>query len=130
MSHWVKYENKTFENTNMKLLSKAMRTLGYGLDNTCKSIRNAWGESQCDCAITKNNKVLSLGFKKNDKNILELVGDFYGTGVDENTFLDKVAQQYQSERIQNVLKDNRWEIENVTKNKNNEIVINAYEFTF
>lgn len=128
MSHWVRYENKTFENTDISLLSKAMRNLGYGLNTKCKSIENSWGNSKVDCAITKNDKVISLGFKKNDKNILELVGDFFGTGVYEDTFLDKVAQQYQSERIQHVLKNNNWQIDNVSTNKDNEIVINASEF--
>lgn len=129
MSHWVKYENEVFENTDMRILSKAVRNLGYKLDTKCKHIQNSWGESAADAAITSDNRQLNLGFKKNNiTNILELVGDFFGSGIDEETFLDKIAQQYQSERIQEVLLNNNWNIENIQTNSNNEIVINAFEY--
>lgn len=129
MSHWVKYENEVFENTDMRILSKAVRNLGYKLDTKCKHIQNSWGESAVDAAITSDNRQLNLGFKKNNiTSILELVGDFFGSGIDEETFLDKIAQQYQSERIQEVLLNNNWNIENIQTNSNNEIVINAFEY--
>lgn len=129
MSHWVKYENEVFENTDMRILSKAVRNLGYKLDIKCKRIQNSWGESAVDAAITSDDRKLNLGFKKNNAtNILELVGDFFGSGLDEETFLDKIAQQYQSERIQETLLNNNWNIENIETNSNNEIVINAFEY--
>lgn len=131
MSHWVKYENKTFENTNIKILAKAVQNLGYKLDAKCKKIQNSWGDSVVDCALAKQDgTIMSLGFKKNNKNILELVGDFFATGIDEKTFLDCVAQQYQAERIKRMLEENRWTIENITTNNNDEIVINAFEYNY
>ncbi len=128
MSHWVKYTNDTFKNTDINLLEKALRTMSYGLDRNCKRISNAWGKEDVDFALTRHNEVISLGFRADKDNKLELVGDFYLTGLRQDTFLDKLAQYYQKERITKALEDNRWSIDNIETNQNDEIVINAYQY--
>lgn len=130
MSHWVKYTNNTFENTDINLLEKALRTMNYGLDRNCKHISNAWGQEDVNFALTdKSGKVMSLGFKMDKNKKLELVGDFYATGLRQDTFLDQLAQYYQKERITKALEDNRWSIDSIETNQNNEIVINAYQYS-
>ena len=130
MSHWVKYTNNAFENTDINLLEKAIRTMNYGINRQCKHIQNAWGNENVDFALTDNkDRIISLGFRADKNNTLELVGDFFATGLREDTFLNQLAQYYQKERITQALEDNRWSIDSIETNQNNEIVINAYQYT-
>lgn len=126
MSHWKTFKNDALTNTNTSLLGKALKELGVDLDTNIKSIRNTWGHEEVDMGFKINGNPIALGFKQvGDK--LELRGDFYGTGLREHDFMDKVSQLYTREDIVNKINtQTQYTIDSMTTNQNGEIEILAY----
>lgn len=118
MSHWKAFTNNTLKDTNMGYLEAALRTMGLGLDHSCKQISNAWGKEAVDMALTsdKNGKI-ALGFKLNAENVLELKGDFYCSGLNESTFINALSQKYQQIRITEAMETAGWNVEASTNAK-------------
>jgi hypothetical protein len=105
--------------------------MGLGLDEHTKSIRNTWGRSDVDAALTKNGQVLSLGFKftksASGAEAIELVGDFYSTGVNESTFMDNLSQIYQKHNIIEKCEDQGWIVDDVLTDKEGLIHVQAHQ---
>lgn len=126
MSHWKVFKNDALTNTNTGLLAKALKEMGVDLDTNIKSIRNTWGNEQVDMGFKVKGQAVALGFKEVG-NKLELRGDFYGTGLREVDFMDKVSQLYTKEDIINkVNTQSQYTIDSMTTNANGEIEILAY----
>lgn len=124
MSHWMRFQNNVLKDTNMDLLEKAVANLGLGLDHNTKTIRNSYGTDKVDMALTKDGRVISLGFKRNEEGVLELVGDQWGTGVNQKRILNQIAQQYNKENIvQKIKKTSQYSIADITTNSKKEIEI-------
>lgn len=124
MSHWKTYQNNVLKNTDLKMLQKAVENLGLGLDTSVKQITNAYGRDSVDMAFTKNGHVLSLGLKLNKNGVYELVGDQWGTGVDQAKLVNQIAQQYNKENIVSKLKKtSQYSIADITTNEKKEIEI-------
>lgn len=131
MSHWRKYQSEVLTNTKIDLLSKSLLEMGVTLDTSIKSIKNTWGQETVDMGFKVGGKAIALGLKESvvDGNKkLELTGDFYGTGLNEAQFIDKLSQIYQKENIINKLETSGWTVESVETNELGEIVVNAYEY--
>lgn len=132
MSHWVTYKNDILVDTNINYLRSALKEMDLEIDCKRQKIENTWGDSFVDYALIRNHEKLPLGFNssKNEdgKNVLELVGDFFGTGLREISFMDNLAKYYQKARISDILIKNNWSIESIENTKDDEIVINACEY--
>lgn len=106
MSHWKTYQNNVLKNTDIKIFSKALDNLGLKIDTSIKEVANSYGKNTVDLGLTKKGVPLSIGFKKVADGMLELRGDFWRSGLNEQTFMDQVAQQYNKEYITQKLRNN------------------------
>ena len=133
MSHWKKFSSNVLENTNHDLLKKSLKEMGVTVDESIKMIRNSWGNEKVDAGLIYNSKNLSLGFNFNNEKgteLIELSGDFYSTGLDEATFMDKVSQVYQKNDIVNKLTEARWSLDesSISKTTKGEITMEFVQY--
>lgn len=133
MSHWKKFESDVLSNTKRDLLGAALLEMGVELDNSIKSIRNTWGNETVDAGLKKDGRAIALGlnFKtgKNGTEKVELTGDFYGTGLSEQGFIDRLAQVYQKHNVIDKCEEQGWLIEDVKTLENGEIYVEAYQWS-
>ena len=126
MSHWKTFTNDALTNTNVGLLGKALKEMGVDLDTSIKSIKNTWGYEEVDMGFKKDGKTIALGFKQVGQK-LELKGDFYGTGLRESDFMDRVCQVYTKEDIINKINtQTQYTVDSMQTNENGDIEILAY----
>lgn len=128
MSHWKKFTNDVLTNTKEELLRTSLSEIGVELDTSIKTISNTWGREPVDMGFKVNGKAIALGLKKVDGDKMELRGDFYGTGLREADFMDRLSQVYQKHNITQKLALAGWSIENQLVNENGEIEIEAYTY--
>lgn len=132
MSHWKKFESDVLGDIRKDLLAKAVKELGVEMDENIKHIRNTWGNETVHAGLVKGGNPIALGFnfKPNGKGgfKLELSGDFFGTGLDERTFIDRLAQAYQKHNVIEKLEMQGWMIDMNEVNENGEFVIEAYQW--
>ena len=130
MSHWRKFTSNVLTDTKAVLLTKAFANLGIVLDESIKHISNTWGQENVDAGFVKDGKKLSLGIKYAETaegTQVELKGDFWSTGLDEATFMDNLAQQYQKEHVVDVCESQGWSIDEMVVNNQGEIEIDAFQ---
>ena len=134
MSHLSTYSNDCLKTTERSMLLKSLREIEVELDFNNRTIRNTWIESTVDAAIVYKGKRIAAGlnFKTNEDGTesVEVVGDFYGTGLNQEAFTNQIAQVYKKNDIINKCEEQRWYIdeENVTMNDKGEYVIQAYRY--
>ncbi|MCY7865996.1 DUF1257 domain-containing protein [Bacillus spizizenii] len=131
MSHWRKFEADVLKDINKELLGKAVKDLGVEMDESIKHIRNTWGNETVSAGLRKDGHPIALGFNFKDRNgkiELELSGDFFGTGLDERTFIDRLAQSYQKHNAVEKLEMQGWNIDSIETNDKGEIVLEAYQW--
>lgn len=127
MSHWKTFTNDALKDTDMDILTRALEQMNVQLDTNIKSISNPWGKEAVDMGFSTNGKVVPLGFKQTDGN-LELRGDFYSTGLREDTFMNELSQLYTKEKIVKQLEEARYTIESIELNAQSEYEILAYTY--
>lgn len=134
MSHLTTYKSEVLVNCKKSLLKKAVSDLGLELNDNIKQIKNTWITDTVDAGLVKNGKAVAVGlqFKKEGRNTKVIVaGDFYGTGIDQRTFINQLSQQYKKHDVIYQCKKQGWTIntKDVTiDSKTDEIVINASRF--
>lgn len=131
MSHWKKFASNVLEDINKETLAKATADMGISFDEKIKHISNTWGNESVSAGLVKDGRPIALGFNfknRNGKITLELSGDFFGTGLDERTFIDKLSQNYQKHKTIDALEQQGWVVDSVEFNKKNEIEIEAYQW--
>lgn len=131
MSHWKKFESDVLTNTKVSLLSTSLAEMGVELDTSIKNISNTWGREEVDMGFKVNGRPIALGLKEievDGEKKMELRGDFYGTGLNESQFMDKLSQVYQKHNIVEKLENNRWTVESVQTDEYGNVVIEAYEY--
>lgn len=129
MSHWRKFKADVLKDIDKEILKKAVRDLGVEMDETIKHISNTWGSEDVDAGLIKDGEKISLGFNfrnRGGKIELELSGDFYLTGLDERTFIDRLAQAYQKYNAIEKLEEQGWTVDSIETNEKGEIVLEAY----
>lgn len=131
MSHWKKFESKVLDNVDKGILAKATQDLGVTMNTNIRSIKNTWGNERVDAGLMRNGQPIALGynFKKTQAGLkLELSGDFWGTGLSEGTFMDRLAQAYQKHNAIDKLEAQGWTLESVETNENGELVLEATQW--
>lgn len=134
MSHITTYQSDVLKNCKKGLLLKAVKDLGLELDFNIKSIKNTWIHDTVDAGFIKDGKAIALGLKINKegkhKNI-KVIGDFFGTGIEEKSFIDKLSQSYKKHDVIYQCKKQGWTVNaddiNIEKKTNN-IIITATRY--
>lgn len=130
MSHWKNFKNDVLTNTNEATLAAALEKLNVTLDASIKEIQNPWGREAVDMGFRNKTTgdAIALGFRRDANNTLELVGDFYGTGLREADFIDRVSQHYTVEDIVRKVNQSMWTLESepVLDETTGEYVMQAY----
>lgn len=129
MSHWRQFKQEVLKRVEKVHLEKALKDMGLGIDYSVKTVSNAYGTAKVDCALTRDREVLPIGFnmtKVGDETYsLQLQGDFWATGLREQTFMNELAQLYQKHKIVDTCLDQGWtldqELENIKVNNKGEI---------
>lgn len=132
MSQWVQKTQKVLDDIKMSTFEKALAEMGFRLDSRT-NVSNSWGNDYVDRGMVKveGGTELPIGFvfrEESGKTSVELRGDFFATGLRENTFLNEVAQMYQKHNVTEQLENQGWSIDNIEMNEKKEIVIDAYQW--
>lgn len=130
MSCWRNCSS-VIRNVKMEVLEQAASRMGLGIDATVKSIGTSYGSyernnAQVDGVFTQNGQVMQLGFRTNDKGVFEVVGDFYRTRLDSETFMGQLGQIYAEINIRTQLELQGYTVESVTTLANGDTEIEAY----
>lgn len=134
MSHITTYQSDVLKNCKKGLLIRAVKDLGLELDYNIKSIKNTWIYDTVEAGFVKSGKPVALGIKldKNGKNNkIEISGDFYGTGIEEKSFIDRLSQAYKKHDVIYQCKKQGWTVnaEDITiDKKTNDIIISATRY--
>lgn len=135
MSHLTTYNSEVLVNCKKTLLTRAIKDLGLGIDYDIKQIKNTWITEVVDAGFTKDGNPVSVGIKfiKEGKNTkIEVSGDFFCTGLDEKTFINRLSQAYKKHDVIFQCEQQGWTInkEDITiDEKTKEIVIEAIRYT-
>ena len=120
------------DNVKKDLLVKACADMGVTFDETVKQVGNSYGErGLVDAGIQLNGKSIALGFifkEEAGKTKLTLEGDFYGTGLNERTFVDLLSQSYQKHNIINQAEAQGWYFDKNEVDKDGNVVLEAYQW--
>lgn len=134
MSVWKKIESKVMDrDVNKETLTRALEKMNITLDDSIKTISNAFGSDTCDAAlINKTNPYkASMGIRYTKNGGVELVGDIWGTGLGndggQEGLLDRIAHNYQVENITEQLSMSNWSIES-TVNENGKTVMEIVQY--
>ncbi len=132
MSHWVTKKSEVLKDVNKDLLRLALKDMDLDINDHIKEIRNVYGNERVDAAIIKRGGTVTLGFnftEKDGKTEANLVGDFFNTGIREESFIDTLSQHYQKHNVVEKLTEQSWDIDSLEVNDKNEYVIEATQWS-
>ena len=120
MSQFVKVNCQVLDDVNAAVFKKMIESMKlegkkennrYSLDINAKKVTGSYirenDDTDVDCVLMENNKRLPIGFKfikEGNKLKLNIRGDFWGTGFEENSFKDLISKNYQ---IANIMLKNK-----------------------
>lgn len=131
MSCWRKCAS-VIKDTDLDILKEAAQKMGLGVDTTTKRVGTSYGiadtnSANVDGAFTKNGRRLELGYLlKGSSGNLEIVGDFWSTGLNSETFLGTLGQLYREIQIQQHAELMGYTVDSVTTNAQGDTVIEVY----
>lgn len=132
MSHWRRYSANVLDDVKMDLLTKACTDVGVTFDTKIKNVGNSYGEgAKVDAGLKQNGKNLPLGFifkQEDGKTKLVLEGDFWGTGLNERTFIDQLSQSYQKHNIMGQAQAQGWFFDKNEVDKDGNVVLECYQW--
>lgn len=134
MSHLTTYKSQSLVNPKRELLELALEELGIKLDYSNKTIKNQWITETVDASFIYNGKRIAAGlnFKTNaqGQEEVEMAGDFWGTGINQQQLTDKMSQIYQKHSIIEKCRSQRWFVneQDIVTKENGEIVIQAHRY--
>ena len=132
MSCWRNYTCNVLRNADKDLVKKALAELGVSLNENKHHIEAPWAltdtkSGNCDASFIVRGNEVPLGIIwKNTAGDVQVVGDFWDTGLDEETFVNSLSQIYQKINIETQLELNGYTVDSVTSNADGEIEIEAY----
>ena len=140
MSHLTTFKNKSLVDTNREMLIASLKEIGITADFSKKTINSpytrSWTEEEktVDCILFKEGKELPIGLKfvanADGEEVVEVAGDFWGTGINNVELTNQIAQVYQKNDIIKKCISQRWYVteDNVSINEEGEYVIQASRF--
>lgn len=131
MSCW-RLCSSTIKDVDESILKEAAEKMGLGINTAIKHVGTSWGigdtnDANVDGAFTKNGQQLQLGFvAKGENGNLEVVGDFWGSGLNHEVFLGTLGQLYREIQIQQQAELMGYTIDSITTNAEGDTVIEIY----
>ena len=133
MSHLTSFKNKTLINTEDCLLQKSFEEIGLQIDFDKKKIETqswSWKVANVDAVLMQDGKELPIGLKfsrtSNGDKEVEIIGDFWGTGLNQEQVTNKLAQFYQKNHIIKKCEEQGWYVDQDTiKEVDGELVFQA-----
>ena len=130
MSCWRKYTADVMKNVNKEMLHDACRRMGFDFDESVKSVESVWEDRKepVDAVFVKNGEQLSLGFCFNgdDEGHLTVEGDFWRTGLNEQTFMGNLGQIYAAINLKFQLQTQFGMTVDVEQMDGEDLIIEAY----
>lgn len=134
MSCWRNYKCNALKKVEEKRLKEAVAELGVVLNTNIKRVvSDHFLDKATDVdgvLTTTSGKVLSLGliWNHNDKakEGVEIVGDFWNTGLNSATFMDQLSQTYQKKMVLDQLQLMGYSIDYVETTAEGAVEIEAY----
>lgn len=109
MSCWRTYACNALKDVDKDLAKKALEGMGVKVDETIKFIDAPYALSETksgnvDAGFIKDGVAVPVGvIWKNAEGLMEIVGDFWNTGIDEKAFMDTVAGNVMKLTLENQL---------------------------
>jgi hypothetical protein len=116
----------------MEYLKQAAEKMGLAIDESVKTIATSYGSYErnngnVDGAFVKNGKQLQLGYvMTGEDGNFNVIGDFWSTGLNSETFIGTLGQLYQEINIQAQLELQGYTVERVETNAQGDTEIEAY----
>lgn len=117
MSCWRTYTCDVLKNVSREVVVEALKGMGLGLNTNKHIVYGSYEnrEADCDGVITRGIEELSMGVVFDDgTGHLQLVGDFWATGLNSDTFQDELSQAYQKINIIQQAELNGWTVDEET----------------
>ncbi len=135
MSCWRTYSCEALKNVDKELAKKALEKMGVQVDETVKFIDAPYAVSEVksgnvDAGFIKNGNAVPVGvIWKNADGLMEIVGDFWRTGIDEEEFMNTVAGNVMKATLENQLELMGYTIDEATlEETETEFVGECYQF--
>lgn len=131
MSCWRKCAS-VIQDVDLDILKEAAEKMGLNIDTNVKHVGTSYGtfdtnEAHVDGAFTKNGQILQLGYLlKGESGNLEVVGDFWSTGLNHELFLGTLGQLYREIQIQQQAELMGYTVDSVSTNAQGDTVIEVY----
>lgn len=131
MSCWRKCSS-VIENADIDILGAAAEQMGLKINTSVKRVATSYGfndsnSANVDGSFVKNGKNLQLGYVLNSKGgNLEVVGDFWSTGLNHESFLGTLGQLYREIQIQQQAELMGYTIDSVSTDTQGNTVIECY----
>ena len=131
MSCWRKCSAQ-IKNADLAILKEAAKKAGLAVNESVKKVATSYGSydsnsAKVDGAFIKKGHQLQLGFVLNGENgCLEIVGDFWQSGLDSESFIGTLGQLYREVQIQQQVEMFGYTVESITTNAEGDTVIQAY----
>lgn len=102
MSNWSRAK-VTFKNMNTKLLSNALKAMGYVPNFEDKQVKGSYsfeGSRDCDCVLydinTNTSSNIGMKFNRNESGeiSISIVGDWYDKVYNDKTFTQALTLEY------------------------------------
>lgn len=133
MSCWRKCAS-VIQDVDIDILKEAAKNMGLSIDTKVKRVGTSYGyrdtnEANVDGAFVQRGEQLQLGYLlKGESGNLEIVGDFWSTGLNHETFLGTLGQLYREIQIQQQAELMGYTIDSVTTNAQGDTVIEVYSW--
>lgn len=114
MSCWRSYTCDVLKNVDKSIVEEALKELNVGLDTSQTRVYGRYENrsSECDGLLMLNGEAIDVGIVFNDETgHLQLVGDFWGTGLNAQEFQDSLSQTYQKINIMHQAELNGWTVD-------------------
>ena len=131
MSCWRKCAS-VIQDVDLDILKQAAEKMNLGIDTNVKHVSTSYGvndtnAANVDGAFTKHGSRLQLGYLlKGESGNLEVVGDFWSTGLNHESFLGTLGQLYREIQIQQQAELMGYTVDSVTTNAQGDTVIEVY----
>lgn len=133
MSCWRKCDS-SIHNATKETLKAAASRMGLGINDTLKRVETSYGEYErnkatVDGVFTKNGHTIQLGYLlSGEGNTLQIVGDFWGTGIDSESFMGTLGQIYREIEIQTQAELMGYTVDSVTTNAEGDTEIEIFQW--
>ena len=133
MSCWKQCAS-AITNVDITTLEKAAKKMGLGLDQNAKNVATSYGtwernSANVDGAFTKNGLKIQLGYiLKGTTGKLEIVGDFWGTALDSESFMGQLGQIYREIEIQTQAELMGYTVDTIVTNAQGDTEIEIYQW--